>query len=85
MVRRLLAAEHTRFRGGKLDEYFSKHLQAETAEQAVDQIAELLLAVPLAPAARSQLVALYQKSSDRSRSIASTIHALAALPEFQLG
>jgi uncharacterized protein (DUF1800 family) len=84
MVGRLLSGESTRFAGGKLRDYLQR-LGAQTPEQVVDLMSELLLAVPLLPSARAVLVGLFERAADPSRAAAGTLHALAALPEFQLG
>jgi uncharacterized protein (DUF1800 family) len=83
MVARLMGDARTRFRGGKLDEYFDG-LGANSPEDIVDLLVELLLAVPLSPASRDGLVDVCRKNPDRARGIAETFHALATLPEFQL-
>jgi uncharacterized protein (DUF1800 family) len=75
MVHRVLHDERTRFAGVRLAEYFSR-LGANSTEQVVDLAAELLLAVPLSDSARGRLSEL---------PLTDAVHALAALPEFQLG
>lgn len=83
MIGRLLSDEKTRFGGGKLDQYLAR-ICSDQAEEIVDTLSELLLAVPISASARSGLVALCSKSTNRSRVIAETVHALATMPEFQL-
>jgi uncharacterized protein (DUF1800 family) len=84
MVGRILGDEHTRFGGGSLEEHLAKW-DCRGANEIVVRLAELLLAVPLSEPARAALVKLVEQPSDRSRSLAGAIHALAALPEYQLG
>ena len=84
MMGRLLADDKTRFGGGKLDEYFA-NLGASKPEDVVDRACELLLAVPLSTPAREGLVDLCRKSPNTSRAYTEMIHALATLPEYQLG
>jgi uncharacterized protein (DUF1800 family) len=83
MTARILGDEKTRFGGGPIDEYFARQ-DAESPDQVVDLLIELLLAVPLPAAARDRLVDICHKNSDRAGGIADAIHALATLPEFQL-
>jgi hypothetical protein len=84
MLGRLLGGENTRFGGMELGEYLQRH-GASTPQQAVDLLAELLLAVPLSPLARTSLIQLHDKAPDRSKALVDMAHALAALPECQLG
>jgi uncharacterized protein (DUF1800 family) len=84
MIARVVRDDKTRFGGGKLDEYFAR-TGANKPEQVVDTLASLLVAVPLPKSSRDSLVEICGKNSDRARGIGDTIHALAALPEFQLG
>jgi len=84
MVARILGDAKTRFGGGKLDEYFSR-LGANEPEQVIDALSDLLLAVPLPASSRSGLVEICRGNGDRASGIADAIHALTALPEFQLG
>jgi uncharacterized protein (DUF1800 family) len=83
MTGRLLGDQKTRFRGGRLDEYFARQ-GAEAPEQVVDLLIGLLVAVPLPAAARERVIDICQKNPDRADGIADAIHALATLPEFQL-
>ncbi|MGE0760928.1 MAG: DUF1800 family protein [Pirellulaceae bacterium] len=83
MIGRLLNDEHTRYGGRSLAEYLAEQGSASPSE-IVDRIAELTLAVPLSEPARQELVRLAGQNIERSRAIAQAVHALAAMPEFQL-
>ena len=82
VVGRLIRDETTRFGEADLAGFFER-LGATSADDIVDALADLLLAVPIPPEARSQLVDLL-KDASRDR-IADIIHAMSTLPEFQLG
>ncbi len=84
MMARVIGDGKTRFGGGKLDEYFAR-MGADKPAQVVDTLADLLLAVPLAPSSRESLIAICGQKSDRARGIGDAISALAALPAYQLG
>ena len=84
MMTRVIGDEKTRFGGGELDEYFGR-LGANKPDQIIDVLVELLLAVPLPPSSRDSLIEICDKNANRARGIGEAIHALAALPEFQLG
>lgn len=83
MTARLVGDARTRFGGGALDEYLARQ-GAEDPEKVVDLLADLLLAVPLAPPARAGLIEICRKNPNRARGCADAVHALATLPEFQL-
>ena len=82
VIGRLVRDEKTRFAGANLDDYF-KQQGATAADDVVDLLSRLLLAVPIPDAARRDLVELC-KNAPEDR-IATTIHAMSMLPEFQLG
>jgi hypothetical protein len=84
MIGRLVTDDKTRFGGLKLDEYFARH-GADGPEQVIDLLNNLLLAAPLPPASRDGLIEICRKNPNKARGCAEAIHALAALPEFQLG
>jgi uncharacterized protein (DUF1800 family) len=84
LTSRLMGDEKSRFSGGKLDEYFS-HQGADKPEQLVDLLVSLLLAVPLPAKSRDGLIEICRANPNRARGCEETIHALATLPEFQLG
>ncbi len=82
VIGRLVRDEKTRFAGANLGDYF-KQQGATAADDVVDLLSRLLLAVPIPDAARRDLVELC-KNAPEDR-IATTIHAMSMLPEFQLG
>jgi len=83
MMARVIGDDKTRFGGGNLVEYFGR-LGARRPDEIIDVLADLLLAVPLSPLIRSRLVDICGKNSDLAIGIGEAMHALAALPEFQL-
>ena len=91
LTQQLLRAEETRFAGGKgLAEVFRSSgvdLEASgSGEQLIDHLTELLLAVPPSPAVRASLIDLAdQKITPADKRLARVLHALCALPEYQLG
>jgi uncharacterized protein (DUF1800 family) len=84
MMMRVIGDEKTRFGGGSLHEYLLKAGTGSPA-QIVDELAGLLLAVPLPAGARAKLIEIGDKSSDRARGTREIVQAFVALPEFQLG
>ena len=89
LVRQLLLAPETRYdkpSGADLAAAADR-AGANTPANTVDWLLELLVAVPVAPAAREAIVQFagdHDGSADRSRQIIDVIHAISALPEFQL-
>jgi uncharacterized protein (DUF1800 family) len=83
MTARLIGDERTRFGGGRLDDYFAR-LGADRPDQVVDLLINLQLAVPLSSPSRDGLIEICRKNPNQARGCADAIHALAALPEFQL-
>jgi uncharacterized protein (DUF1800 family) len=83
MMARIIGDEKTRFGGVTLVEYFAKQGAGKPAD-IIDILSDLLLTAPLAAASRKSLVAICNKNANLGRGIAEAIHALAALPEFQL-
>jgi uncharacterized protein (DUF1800 family) len=83
MMARVIGDDKTRFGGGSLVEYFG-HLGARKPDEIIDVLAELLLAVPLSAPIRSRLVDICGKNSNLALGIGEVMHAMAALPEFQL-
>lgn len=84
-IGRFLRDETTRFGGGPLSEYFTR-LDADTPAAIVDRLIELALAVPIPADVRARLIELVSNGKgDQSERIARAIHAMSALPEFQLG
>jgi uncharacterized protein (DUF1800 family) len=85
VVGRLLRDNTTRFGGGDLQSYFQRR-ELRTAEEIIAELCETMLAVPIPETARQRLVELAQKASGGpNQRITKAIHAMAALPEFQLG
>jgi uncharacterized protein (DUF1800 family) len=90
LIRTLLTANETRFAEGRGLAVVAQRAGIELAqpggpERAVDWLAELLLAVPLSAAVREPLVKLAQEPmEDPNRRLARLVHAVCALPEFQL-
>jgi hypothetical protein len=84
LVRSILDDEKTRFARGDLSALLEKY-GIEGDEQTVDWLIQLLLAVEVPPAVRGKLVGLLTEGNeDRDRRLARVVHALSALPEFQL-
>jgi uncharacterized protein (DUF1800 family) len=83
MIARLIGDEKTRFGGVKLDEYLARQ-GADEPQQVVELLNNLLLAAPLPPPSRDGLIEICRKNPNKTRGCAEAIHALAALPEFQL-
>jgi uncharacterized protein (DUF1800 family) len=85
-VGQALTAPETRFEkvGGSLSAA-ARSAGAETSAQIVDWLVTLLVAAPIPAAARQVLVELAdQDKSDRNKAVSRVIHAIGALPEFQL-
>ena len=83
-VRQLVQDNDTLFGGVTLEAYIDK-LGWKTADQVVDNLSELLLAVPLPKDVRSQLVAQIERGNEgRLTKLKKTIHTLGSLPEFQM-
>ncbi|MCI0360955.1 MAG: DUF1800 domain-containing protein [Planctomycetaceae bacterium] len=84
LVRYLVENADTRFAGGPLAQLLDKQA-VKSAADAVDHLAELLLAVPLAADVRAQLVAsLQQGGTLRPERLGQMLHLAGTLPEFQL-
>ena len=83
VVGRIIRDEKTRFAGGNLKEYFER-LDADSAPAIVDQLIALTLAVESPPTVRDQLIAVINRSGDRSQRIAEAVHVLSTIPEFQV-
>jgi uncharacterized protein (DUF1800 family) len=83
-VRQLVQDNNTLFGSVTLEAYIDK-LGWKTADQTVDGLSELLLAVPLPKDVRAQLVAQIEGGrEDRLTKLKNTIHTLGSLPEFQM-
>ncbi|MBC7856630.1 MAG: DUF1800 family protein, partial [Pirellulaceae bacterium] len=83
-VRQLVQDNDTLFGGVTLEAYIDK-LGWKTADQVVDNLSELLLAVPIPKDVRSQLVAQIKGGNEgRLNKLKKTVHTLGSLPEFQM-
>lgn len=83
-VRQLVQDNDTLFGGVTLEAYVDK-LGWKTADQVVDGLSELLLAVPLPKDVRLQLVAQIDGGREgRLTKLKKTVHTLGSLPEFQM-
>ena len=83
-VRQLVQDNNTLFGGVTLEAYIDK-LGWKSADQTVEGLSELLLAVPLPKDVRSQLVAQIEGGKEsRLIKLKNTIHTLGSLPEFQM-
>ena len=84
LVHELLHSEKTRFAGGALEGLLARH-GVDEATELVDWLQQLLLAVPVPPDVRTQLIQLAGGDRQISRKGAiAVIHAMSTLPEFQL-
>jgi uncharacterized protein (DUF1800 family) len=84
LVRRLVHDEQNRFAGGNLESLADRQ-GLKTPEQTVDWLLDLLVAAPLPPASREQLLQVARDGGrDRSQRIANVIHVIGTMPEFQL-
>lgn len=84
LVRRLLSDKETRFKGGDLAAVV-KSAGVDGSEATVDWLLELLVASETPRSVRASLVSLAKTSKgEPHRRIAAVIHAIGALPEFQL-
>ena len=83
MVRGALDLKESSFAGGKLEGLADKHGKT-SAESVVDWLLMLLVAVDVPREVRERLIKVAGAGGDRSRAIGNTIHAISALPEFQL-
>lgn len=84
LIRSLLANSKTRFAGADLATFVHKH-NVDRPDQLVPWLEELLFAVPLAAPARERLVQLFERTAgDPNTKIRELLHAMCALPEFQL-
>ena len=89
LVRQLLLAPETRYENSSGADLAAAadRAGANTPTKTVDWLLELLVAVPVPPGAREPIVQLAgdrDGPADRSRRIIDVIHAISALPEFQL-
>jgi len=84
LVRTFVESPETRFGGVTLDEYLDR-FDLKTSAAVVDWLSELLLAVPLTPDVRAQLIERFDRSNTpRPIALKQLLHVLGSLPEFQL-
>jgi hypothetical protein len=84
LVRAIVESPETRFGGVALDEYLDR-FGLKSSAAVVDWLSELLVAVPLAPEVRSQLIErLDLRDAPRPTAVKQLLHVLGSLPEFQL-
>jgi uncharacterized protein (DUF1800 family) len=85
MVGRIVRDEEARFAGGQLSDLAKKHAVA-SANEIVDWLTELLIAVPIADDVREQLIDTARQAKDNpNKQMTEVIHMIGTLPEFQLG
>jgi uncharacterized protein (DUF1800 family) len=88
MVRRLVSGNASRLPGGSLSGWAQKH-EIATAEETVERLLTLLVAVPVPREARAALTelaaaGLRKGPGERDQTLAKVIAAIAVTPEFQL-
>ena len=84
LVRTIVSSSETRFGGVALDEYLDR-FDLKTSAAVVDWLSELLLAVPLSPDVRTQLIErLDRGDARRPLALQQLLHVFGSLPEFQL-
>jgi uncharacterized protein (DUF1800 family) len=83
LVRAIVENLEIRFDGVMLDKYLDR-FALKSSEQIVDWLSELLVAVPLTPEIRRQLIDRLDEGSRRPGSLKQLLHLLGSLPEFQL-
>lgn len=85
LVQQVLNDESTRFGKGNLAEFFSSQ-DVDSPSKTLQWLEDHLLAVPLRAERRELLTKQLQiPGNDQDRRLRSMLHALATLPEFQLG
>lgn len=84
LMREVLDSDSTQFAGGKLEELVSR-LGLGSAEEILNWMCEMLLAVPLdSEIARKLLMAYDMSKKPRELRLRDLLHTLSALPEFHL-
>jgi len=83
LVRSIVDMKESVFAGATLGDLAEKHGK-KSAESIVDWLLSLLVAVDLPREVRERLIKVAETNGDRSRTIANVVHAVGALPEFQL-
>jgi hypothetical protein len=84
LIREIVTSGDTRFAGGSLADYVERQ-GWNTPAEIVDGWTELLVAAPLSPDVRAQLIDTLKNNKNRREALAQALHTLGALPEFQLG
>lgn len=85
LVGKILGASETRFGHGEEGLASAIGAAGATPTEAVDRLLDLLVAEPIPSAARDSLIDLARDDGrDRDAVLREVIHAMAALPEFQL-
>ncbi len=82
LVRTLLTETNSRFGRQSLRDYLDS-LNLRTPEQILEEFQLLLFAVPPSPAALERIIPLLRPATNSA--LATGLHALCTLPEFQLG
>ncbi len=84
LVGRVVRDSDAKFNGGNLAAVANKY-GIDSADEAVDWLLELLVAVPISDDVRSQLAgAAKDAKGSMSERLAGLVHVIGALPEFQL-
>jgi len=83
MVRSIIDTKETTFGGGKLDALAKTHGKT-SPNSVVDWLLGLLVAVDIPRDVRERLIKVADGAGDRHIAIGNTVHAISALPEFQL-
>ena len=85
LVGKILAASETQFGRAGADLSAAVNADATTPAESVDRLLELLVAAPIPSAARDSLVDLaHDDGRERNVVLRDVIHAMSALPEFEL-
>ena len=85
LVGRLVGGEESNFAAGDLAK-LAKQCGADSPEEIVDWLLELLVAVPIPQRSREPLVKLAASAEGNANTrVGKVIHAMSLLPEFQLG
>jgi len=83
MVRSIIDTKETTFGDGKLDALAKTHGKT-SPNSVVDWLLGLLVAVDIPRDVRERLIKVADGAGDRHIAIGNTVHAISALPEFQL-
>jgi uncharacterized protein (DUF1800 family) len=83
LMHSLATSNDVRFGGGSLTQWLAE-CGIRSPEEAIDHLAELLVAVPLSADVRAQLLASANQGGSLDQRLRQTLHLVGALPEFQL-